>query len=367
MSLSILHVVFSLEPGGMENGLVNVAKRLSPDEFKVDICCLERRGEFADRLPDSSEVIVLNKPPGKSIYTVWKLIKTIRRIRPDIVHTHDLGPLIYGVWGTLGGRLSRIVHGEHCQFSDFEMTSRRLRQRRKYYRCCARLHTVSSTLANQIESLEISDHKPTPLINGVDSHRFSMGDPVAARDELGIPHDACVIGLVGRMVPHKRHLAVIDAFEALDAVDSSCLLLVGDGECMPKIRERREASPFKRNIFIEGFMPNPECAYRAMDVLVLPSLLEGLSNALLEAMACGVPCLAHSSCGCAEVIQHGNNGLIYDLSTDEALKRALNQVVGDDLKVLGSNARKTAVDSFSMESMVRGYSNMYREVMGRDR
>src|ERR1044071_5035333 len=96
----ILHVVFSLEPGGLENGIVNVTRLLDPREFEVRVCCLEKRGSFADRLPAGTQITVLEKRPGFSWRAVVKLMCVIWQYQPDVVHTHNLGPLIYAALAT---------------------------------------------------------------------------------------------------------------------------------------------------------------------------------------------------------------------------------------------------------------------------
>src|SRR5687768_3225008 len=91
--IRILHVVFSLEPGGMENGVVNMAKALPPEEFDIHICCLEREGAFVARLPEPKKVYVLGKKAGVTFSTIVQLAKIIAKIRPDVIHSHNFGPL----------------------------------------------------------------------------------------------------------------------------------------------------------------------------------------------------------------------------------------------------------------------------------
>src|SRR4051812_14284463 len=93
--MKILHVVTSLEPGGMENGVVNIARGLEPCGMKTHVACLERSGPFAERLPASSEVRVLGKQSGFSVHATWQLVRLIADMRPSVIHSHNLGPLIY--------------------------------------------------------------------------------------------------------------------------------------------------------------------------------------------------------------------------------------------------------------------------------
>lgn len=105
-----------------------------------------------------------------------------------------------------------------------------------------------------------------------------------------------------------------------------------------------------------------------MDLLVVPSVNEGLSNAVLEAMACGLPVLAHAACGNAEVIAHGADGFVARLDTTADLCAQLKLAVRDPqaLQTCGANARRKIAEHFSLENMVAGYVALYREIAGDD-
>src|SRR5215469_641553 len=122
----VLHVVLSLEPGGLENGVVNVARALDPDEFRLDVCCLERAGQFASRLPATSAVYELRKREGFSFRAVIGLARIIRKSKADVIHTHNLGNLIYGSLAT--GLFFRrpILHSEHGELSTSDLSPKRL-------------------------------------------------------------------------------------------------------------------------------------------------------------------------------------------------------------------------------------------------
>ncbi len=361
--LTVLHVVFSLEPGGMENGVVNVANRAVAAGIRVDVCCLERRGAFADRLPQESRVTVLDKPPGKSLKSMWKLFRLIRQNRPDVLHTHDLGPLIYGSMSSFGGRLVPILHGEHCQLSPDEQMPRRLRQRRRLYRNCAGIHTVSHSLKTHLEGFDLGRDDILPITNGVDTERFRPQTKMPLRRKLNLPQDALVLGVVGRFVPHKRHADMLRVFEELAPKHPNLhLVLVGDGPEFEKVKARTSS----KQVHLPGFVAETEQVYAAFDLLVVPSLLEGLSNAVLEAMACGVPVLAHTACGNSEAVVDGENGILADLATSDALHEAVAGSIADPagLQIMGEAARQHALKNFSIDAMADGYVDLYRQIGG---
>ena len=365
--IKILHVVFSLEPGGMENGLVNVASKLPADEFKIDVCCLETKGAFANRLPDESKVLVLNKAPGKSVSTIAKLATYVALTKPNVIHTHDLGPLIYASWATAGGTLAPILHGEHCEIFPNERTPAKLRQRKRYYRTCKEIHSVSPSLTAHLNGL-FGNRRIHTITNGVDAERFTPNDSPNAKKQFGFAPNTLVIGVVGRFAKRKRQMDVINAFlQMAESHPNLGLILPGDGTEKKTAQNLAMNSTFANRIVIPGFMEKPEDAYHAMDVLLMPSTLEGLSNAILEAMACGIPAIAHYACGCQDVIVHDVNGLLINLDNDEKLTKTLTELANGvhDLRRLGNNARKTILEKHSLQTMTDEYADLYRVVAGK--
>jgi glycosyltransferase involved in cell wall biosynthesis len=366
--LKILHVVLSLEPGGMENGVVNVARGLDPKQFEIHAACLERGGSFIERLPKPKNVYVLDKKPGFSWRTVFALAKVISKIKPDVVHTHNLGPLIYAALATAMGTTRNILHGEHG-FPQSQRTEQSLRQRRIFYRACKRVHAVSQGLRDELVQFGMPAEKIEVLLNGVDTGRFAPSSTESARREIGIPTAGPVIGMVGRFDPLKCHLPLIAAFEALSQkLPSAELIIVGKGgQIYEQVINRAKASPVASRIYMVGFQPEPARYYQSMDLLVVPSLSEGLSNVVLEAMSCGVPVLGHAACGNAEIITSGKDGILANLKNPKDLEIQIADALSNltRLKQIGQAARETVLIRFSMATMVTNYAALYRRIANR--
>jgi glycosyltransferase involved in cell wall biosynthesis len=374
--LKILHVVLSLEPGGMENGVVNVARGLDAGQFEVHAACLERGGTFIERLPQPENVYVLDKQPGFSWRTVVRLAKVISKVKPDVVHSHNLGPLIYTALATAMGRTRRVLHGEHG-FPQSQRTAQSLRQRRFFYRACKKVHSVSIGLRDELIHFGMPADKFEVILNGVDTERFAAYPAEMARREIGLDADGAtrpslpvVIGIVGRFDPLKCHLPLIAAFEGLSQrFPTAQLLVVGKGgQIYEQVVKRAMTSPVANRIHLAGFQPEPKRYYQAMDLLVVPSLSEGLSNVVLEAMSCGVPVLGHTACGNAEIITAGKDGLLANVETPTLLESEIARAISDlpRLKQIGIEARQTVVTRFSMARMVENYADLYRRVAGID-
>jgi glycosyltransferase involved in cell wall biosynthesis len=364
--MKILHIVDSLEPGGMENGVVNMARALEPQGFEIHVACLAKRGAFAERLPHPERVTVLGKAGGFSPRAVLRLSAEISRLRPDVLHSHNLGALIYTSLASLGGRRGALLQGEHSLLTPDELTPRRLRQRHRLYRTCRAIHTVAEPMRAELLSLGSPPEKISVIPNGVDTAHFTPGDQAAARAALGLPSETLCLGIVGRFGPFKRHAVLLDAFaEIALRYPAAHLVIAGTGGSEEAAtRARVAASPHAARIHWLGFQSDPRDCYQAINLLVLPSVNEGLSNAALEAMASGVPVLANTGCGHEQFITHGADGVIADLSTPANLAAQLASLLATPERLVdfGRKARTKMLEHFSIDSMAAAYARLYRTV-----
>lgn len=350
----------------MENGVVNLARGLD-GSFETHIVCLTRRGEFADRLAER-QVTALGKAEGFSWVTVSRLAWLFLRLRPDVVHTHNLGPLLYAALATFGGRTFPILHGEHSLLTEAETTPEKLGQRARFYRSCRAVHAVAPVVCEQLVALGLQARRLEVIPNGVDTGRFVPGDRAAARRALGVPGDGALLGIVARFGPHKGHVALIEAFETLaqssPALPARLLIVGGGGPLEAQVRERAARSPAAAQIHFTGFLADPVAAYQALDLLVIPSTNEGMANAALEAMACGVPVLGNTGCGHEAVIDHGREGVLADLRKPAALATEMSRLLASppQLAELGRAARVKVDASFSIDAMMAAYGGLYRSL-----
>jgi len=361
-ALRVLHVLDSLAPGGLENGVVNVARRLHGQGFDIHAACLRFRGDFAARMPEPDKVVVMDKTSGFSLKAVRKLRAHMKATGAHLLHSHNLGTLIYAAAATLGGRTLPIVHGEHGQLQRQDLTPKRRWQRRLLFSLCRHVHVVSSSVRVNLQSLGLDPQQRIVVTpNGVDAERFS---PAEARQELGFAADDQIVGIVGRLVALKRHEMLFDAFTQLSPEFPRLhLLVVGDGGAeREQLIEAMKQHPQAQRVHWVGHQDDLPKYYRVMDLLAAPSEIEGLSNAVLEAMATGVPVLAHSACGNAEVINDGENGFLSQLHSAEDLATALRAALSDlsELRRRGVAARETVLKRYSMEAMAESYRQIYR-------
>lgn len=368
--IRLLQVVDSLHQGGMENILVQVCNRLDPAEFEVTICCLTSSGPFARRLRPEVSVRSLDKPLGFRMSAAMALRRILRTGDCDLVHTHHLGGLIHvAVARPLPRRCRpRLIHSEHIILHDDDLSRRRLLQRRLLYRLASCIFTVSSQQLDQLRALGLTHPRQFTLRNGVDGVRFHPLPPgrrESLRRQLRLDPELFWIGKVARFGATKRHAELIEGFEAAAAAHPRLgLVLIGDnGSEKARVLARIDASPARDRIVWAGLQQDPVPWYQAMDILVIASVSEGMPNAALESMSCGVPVLANEVCGVREVAGDGRACWIEDLSSPARIAAALARVAAlpaEAIRGAGEAARRHAETHLSLEVMLDAYREMYR-------
>jgi sugar transferase (PEP-CTERM/EpsH1 system associated) len=371
----IVHVIYHLAVGGLENGLVNLINRLPRERFRHAIICLTDYTDFRNRIQDPDiRVFVLHKRPGKDLRIYPELWQLFRELKPDIVHTRNLSTLEAQFPALLAGVPHR-VHGEHGRDIDDVDGSRRKYQllRRLFSPIVHCYIALSFDLDRYLQDrVGIPGSKITHICNGVDTGKFkSTGQQkqgVLPDDFSGT--DTIVIGTVGRMEEVKDQVNLANAFIRLvkDQPDNSNnlrLVMIGDGVLRQPALSLLEMAGLGDVVWLPGERDNVPELLGAMDVFVLPSLAEGISNTILEAMATGLPVVATNVGGNSELVVDGSTGLLVPRSDPDALAAAIRcYVETPDLRRRhGENARKRCEAEFSITTMVNNYQALYESLL----
>jgi sugar transferase (PEP-CTERM/EpsH1 system associated) len=371
----IAHVIFRLGVGGLENGVVNLVNRLPAESFRHAIVCLTDYTDFRDRIARSDvEVHAIHKRPGHDLRASWRLYRLFRRLRPGIVHTRNLGCLEALPPAWLAG-VPRRIHGEHgWDVFDPAGTNRRYQQLRRLHGLLVdRFVPLSEELERYlVERVGIGPDKVTRVYNGVDTGRFC---PAAERPDV-LPAGFAgagdvVIGTVGRMHGVKDQSTLAKAFVELVARAGGAagrlrLVMIGDGPLRESCAELLEAAGLGAQAWLPGARDDVPALMRAMDIFVLPSRAEGISNTVLEAMATGLPVVATAVGGNPELVRDGDTGALVPPSDPAAMAEALLAYTADDVRrrAHGSAARERALERFSLEGMLERYTALYEGVIG---
>ena len=360
-SLRIAHVLYSFDTGGMEKGIAMLANHASP-EFEHVVVCMGHSGASARLLPGTTRVVELNKRSGHSHRFLWRLSRCLRDLSPDVVHTRNWTGMDGIVASRLGG-IKNVVHGEHGWGMDdpYGSGTKRVVTRRFLARWVREYTCVSQQMTTWLRDL-VRIRKPiTQIYNGVDETTYQPGPgDESLRREIGLPDGSLVIGTVGRLDPIKDYPSLLRAFTVLrrDRPDSH-LVIVGEGA----ERSALEQLAGEGTHFL-GDRQDVPSLFRLFDVFVLPSINEGISNTILEAMASGRPVVATRVGGNLELVQDGETGrLVHPRSPDELASAIADYLSDAELRQRhGDAARSLVLRRFSISSMVAGYEEVYRRV-----
>ncbi|MDE2366363.1 MAG: TIGR03088 family PEP-CTERM/XrtA system glycosyltransferase [Betaproteobacteria bacterium] len=378
----IVHVIYHLGVGGLENGLINLINHIPPDRYRHAIVCLKGYSDFRRRIVrDDVEIVALNKREGNDFNLYLDLFKTFRRLKPDIVHTRSLAAMEGQLIAAVAGTRAR-VHGEHGRdMFDLHGKNRKYNLLRRAIRpLVTQFIAVSKDLENWlVDTVGAAPLQVNQIYNGVDSQRFFPRDANEfAAGRTGVPPEgffsknAFVVGSVGRMADVKNFPCLVQAFLMLLKEEPSArqrlrLLIIGDGNARAKCIEMLREAGAEALGWFPGERADIPDLMRTMDLFVLPSLGEGISNTILEAMSTGLPVIATRVGGNVELVKESVTGALVPPDAPAALMSAILGYYRNPELITrhGAAARERIQASFSMKAMTEGYLRVYDQVLAR--
>jgi glycosyltransferase involved in cell wall biosynthesis len=371
--LGVTHVVLTLDCGGLERIVLDLARTGPGLGQRVSVICLERPGTLAAQVEDAgARVVCLDKPAGIRHETVGRVRRALRELRPDVVHTHQIGALLYTGPAARAERVPLVVHTEHInQIAKHRSLNKQVRTRLLWGlagRQAARFFCVSDDIASEVKTFGVLPRRKVRVVlNGIDTARFRSRDGAEAMSEgLGIPPGVPVVGTVGRLDEVKRQDLLIRAFRrVLSAAPDARLLLVGDGPMRAGLATLAERLGVSDRVHFAGYQVRPERYLQVMDVFALTSRAEGLPLAVLEAWAAGLPVVASRVGGIPRVVTDGQTGLLFDSDDEDALTGALRRLLADPgfAHRLGEAGRRQAEDRYDTRRMAGDYQRHYLELL----
>ena len=366
----IAHLIYRLDVGGLENGLVNLINRLPAERYRHAIICLTDYTDFQQRLRNPAVTLyALHKRPGQDWGLYLRLWRLLRQLRPDILHTRNLAALEGQLPGFLAGIRYRI-HSEHgWDVFDVDGTNLRYTRLRRLHRPLVHIYIpLSRDLERWLrECIQVAGHKIVQIYNGVDTERFQPAiAPCTLLPANFAPPDAVVIGTVGRLQAVKDQLTLAQAFlrvlELRPGMHARLrLMIVGDGELRVRLLELLGAANALELAWLPGSRDDIPELMRCMDLFVLPSINEGISNTILEAMATGLPVIATAVGGNPELVLDGVTGCLAPPQDPAALAAAIEGYLDEPerLRRHGAAGRQRCESQFSLERMVQDYQAVY--------
>lgn len=365
----IAHIVYRLDYGGLENGLINLINRLPREHSRHCVICLTEATDFRHRLrrPDVA-VHELHKKPGKDPSAYFRLWRLLRSLRPAVVHTRNTGVIDCQVIAHLAAVPTRI-HGYHgWDVDDLSGDNPRLHRLRKFCDSSVQHYVaVSRQIARWMElTLGISPERFSQIYNGVDTNRFQV---VRSTAQLPTATGAFVIGSVGRLQAVKNQGLLVAACgrlcrERADLAPRVRLVIAGDGPDRDRLAAAIDAEGLSMRTVMPGWQDQVPELLAGLSVFVLPSLNEGISNTILEAMASSLPVIATEVGGNPELVRDGETGFLVPVGDPSVLAARLARYMDSPelAQRHGAQARAVAERSFSLDRMVADYDALYRRM-----
>lgn len=367
----IVHVIWRLSIGGLENGLVNLINGLPARKYRHAIVCLDRSTEFRHRIKRRDvEIVEIRKNPGFDFKALVRLYRTFKRLRPDIVHTRNIAALDALLPALVAGVKIRI-HGEHgWNVTDLHGTRRKPRWLRKLHSPLVTQYVAISDdiFEYLVKRVGVDARRVSVIRNGVDIKKFCQNpDKRADRRILTdiFAGDTCVIGAAGRMDPVKDYTNLAAAFITMLKEYPECrnarLAIVGDGVMYEKVSDMLRSADLDGLWWMPGRRDDIARIVGCFDVFVQPSLAEGISNTILEAMASGLPVIATNVGGNPELVKHATTGIIIPPADTGKLVSAMRDYTlnGQLRAAHGAAGRARAVGTLSVDRMLRRYVELY--------
>lgn len=370
----VLHVMYRFDTGGLENGVVNLINHMPAERYRHAIVALTEVTDFRRRLQrDDVDCYALHKPPGQGFWLYPQLYRLFRALKPAVVHSRNLAALEVQLpaWAA---RVPVRVHGEHGRdVGDLDGRNRAYQRVRRFYKpFVSHYIALSRDLGDYLtDAVGVPPARVSQFVNGVDTQRFQRAGVEAIP---GCPFDPAahwLIGTVGRMAPVKDQTMLTRAFIALIAQapelrERARLVLIGDGPLRAQCQALLDEAGLSDLAWLPGERTDVPAVMRGLHVFALPSLAEGISNTILEAMASGLPVVATEVGGNADLVTAGRTGLLVPAAAPDAMAAALLRLARypAEAAAMGEAGRRRVEDDFSMRAMVARYQGLYDTLRG---
>ncbi len=372
--LRIVHVVDSLEPGGLERVTADLALAQQRSGHQVSVFSLQSTQGFKPELIAANiPVIEGNKSRSLDLHLLKTLRRWVLHQNADIVHAHNFVPNYHAALALLalprGHRPAQV-----CTVHDM---GTRLQQRKlRWLFLSSLMRTQAVAMVGQrvherfTSSGWVPASKAQTVLNGLPVERFNFPPEQRqrARQALSLPPNALVIGCVGRLVPLKCHARMIEVFPALQQQFANLhMVIIGDGPLRTDLQAQIDGLGLGEHISLAGHHPQVASLLPALDVFALPSQTEGLSIALLEACASGLAIVATRVGGNPEIIHDGDTGLLIPPDDNASLSQALVRLLASSKErtSLGQKARAWVHAHASDAALLTAYNHCYSDALQR--
>lgn len=364
--IKILHAVRSLEFGGAEKMVVDLSA-IQKESGLVEpfILCIVRGGPLTHRATELGlKYSICGMESNKYLSPAIKIYRQIKKFNIDIVHTHNF---VSHFRASIAAKISRvpIIHTKHGRAVN--MLQRFPVLRRLIYNFAEKIVVVSEdTREIFIEKTGIVREKTEVIYNGIGINKFSISRVDGLREKLDIGESDIIFGSVSRLDPVKDHLTLVRAFAKVCPSNKNIkLLIIGDGPERERIEKMIEKLSIKKQVKMVGFSDDIPSFLSIMDLFLQPSLEEGFSLTILEAMAAGVPVVSTPVGGTPEIIREGETGTLVPAGDVKGFTDVMNKFLSnrEHFQSMAKRAKENVSSNFSLDSMADNYLSLYYSIL----
>lgn len=363
--MQIVHVVESMDRGGLERVVCDLAQAQQRDGHSVTIVCLFTDGLLAEEAREAGvRVDSVGKKPGFDLAALMRLRRALGACDADVIHTHNATAHYHAAAVARRSGTAVLVNTRHglggTRSSD--------RRERLFSLALGRTAAVAAVCQAAARRFVADGIVPGALVrvvpNGIRLQAFGNADRRDARRRLDLPQEALVVGAVGRLNWAKDHAFLLRAFqELLRTAPSSFLVIVGEGEQRQALEHLTAELALVGRVKLIGDRHDVPLLLPGLDVFALSSRTEGHSVAVLEACAAGNAIVATDVGGNREIVEDGVTGLLVEQGNLASFSGALRRLAESSVlrEQLGSRARDWAAANASLEAMVARYGRLYSD------
>lgn len=351
----------------MERMVSALARGTDSARFAVSVLCTKRAGPVSIELQTAAVPVEVYRPaPMESRYLAFVgLARMIRRLQPDIVHTHNSAALFFGTTAACLAGVPRRIHTEHGRiFPDLPkyMLAERMLSHLLYRYVC-----VSEKTRDDVATFErVAHHKLCVIPNGVAAPKLvSARELRSLRTELRVGESDLVVGTVGRLVAEKGLDSLLRAWaHVLIVAPHAVLVVVGDGPLRATLEAQVNALGITASVRFAGVRTDVSALHSLFDVFVMSSISEGLPLALLESMSAGCAIVATTVGGMPLALAAGQAGLLVAASDPMAMSTAIGRLLLDpaERRHFGVAARSRFENEYHLQRMVDEYQALYSQL-----
>jgi glycosyltransferase involved in cell wall biosynthesis len=367
--IRVLHLIDSFWAGGAERQFINLVHGLPRAEFDVRLACFRPEGGMRDEVGEVDHYPVRGLRNAEALRQLLRMARYLRRHRIDVLHTWTLGP---NVFGSVAGALARTpVRVASVRDMGTVWGPRLGRLQRAACRLATAVVSNAQAIADELAAQGYDPRRLAVIRNGV---LPAPAEPLSLHAELGLASDVPLVAVVTRLHPVKRLHDFVAAAGSLAARHPRARFLVigtsaGDpalDRMADELREQARALGFGDRFLLTGERPDVRRLLGGLAVSVLTSESEGLSNALIESMASGVPTVATRVGGNPEIVEEGVTGFLVPVGDPAALAAAIDRVLTEPglAAELGRNARRRFDRLFGYERMIDETISLYLRLLG---